>query len=144
MKYAAVIFDFEGTITQGDVVYGDARDLIIKLHETGMLCGIASNASTHSIIQRLEKHNMIHYFDTIVGIDQVGFVGKPAPDIFIQAAENLNCAPENCIVIEDSLIGAEAAHRASMDVIMVRGERVEYAVFSCATLDVTELYNILF
>ena len=40
--------------------------------------------------------------------------GKPAPDLFLYAANKVQSAPENCIVIEDSPIGIEAARRANM------------------------------
>ena len=43
--------------------------------------------------------------------------GKPAPDVFLLAAERLNVAPRDCVVIEDSLLGIEAALAAKMRVI---------------------------
>ncbi len=43
--------------------------------------------------------------------------GKPAPDVFLLAAERLRVAPPNCVVIEDSLLGIEAARAADMRVI---------------------------
>ena len=43
--------------------------------------------------------------------------GKPAPDVFLLAAERLNVAPQNCVVIEDSLLGIEAANAAQMRVV---------------------------
>jgi HAD superfamily hydrolase (TIGR01509 family) len=43
--------------------------------------------------------------------------GKPSPDVFLLAAERLNIAPELCVVIEDSLLGIQAARAANMRVI---------------------------
>ena len=43
--------------------------------------------------------------------------GKPAPDVFLLAAERLNVVPPRCVVIEDSLLGIEAARAAGMHVI---------------------------
>jgi HAD superfamily hydrolase (TIGR01509 family) len=43
--------------------------------------------------------------------------GKPAPDVFLLAAERLRVAPQECVVIEDSLLGIEAALAAGMRVI---------------------------
>ncbi len=144
MKYTAVIFDFEGTLVDGNNAYDDARILIHKLTETGIKLGIASNTSTRSIIERLEKNQLLHYFDTIVGIDQVAYSGKPAPDLFITAAEKLGCTIETCLVIEDSESGAEGAHRAGMDVIVVRGEKSNHALLECKNLESKELDNLLF
>ncbi|MFO7177388.1 MAG: HAD family phosphatase [Pseudomonadota bacterium] len=54
--------------------------------------------------------------------------GKPAPDMFLLAAERMGVAPEECLVFEDSLLGIEAAHRAGMGAVLVRRERSEPAV----------------
>ena len=43
--------------------------------------------------------------------------GKPAPDVFLLAAERLGIAPAHCVVIEDSLLGIEAARAAGMRVV---------------------------
>lgn len=57
-------------------------------------------------------------FMTIVTGDEVTH-GKPAPDIFLLAAERLRLAPRQCLVLEDSGAGVRAAHSAGMPVIMV-------------------------
>jgi beta-phosphoglucomutase-like phosphatase (HAD superfamily) len=58
------------------------------------------------------------YFDKIVTGDTVPN-GKPAPDIFLSAAEKLGVAPEHCLVLEDSPNGVRAGLAAGMYVIMV-------------------------
>ena len=62
---------------------------------------------------------LIDLFDTIVTIEDTG-VPKPAPDLFLLAARNLNIDPAACHVFEDSDEGIEAAHRAGMTVTDVR------------------------
>lgn len=47
--------------------------------------------------------------------------GKPAPDLFLHAASQMGVAPENCLVIEDSSAGVEAAKRAGMRVFAFTG-----------------------
>ena len=58
------------------------------------------------------------YFDEIVGGDMVER-SKPAPDIFLKAAETLGVSPENCCVIEDSFNGIRASRAAGMFPVMV-------------------------
>ena len=53
----------------------------------------------------------------IFTIKDVGFKAKPHPDIFLHAAARLDAAPARCLVIEDSPLGIEAAHRGGMRAI---------------------------
>jgi len=57
-------------------------------------------------------------FATVVTVDQVA-AGKPAPDIFLLAAQRLGVAPHQCLVLEDSNAGVQAAQAAGMAVVMV-------------------------
>ncbi len=70
-------------------------------------------------------------FATVVCGDEVP-VRKPAPDLFLEAARRVGCAPHECLVIEDTDVGIEAARRAGMRVVFVLdmkplvGETVSY------------------
>jgi HAD superfamily hydrolase (TIGR01509 family) len=66
----------------------------------------------------LEKASVLHHFNAIVAGDEVTN-GKPAPDIFIMAAERLNAVPARCVVFEDSPAGIQASHAAGMIPILV-------------------------
>lgn len=57
-------------------------------------------------------------FQAIVCGDEVGLV-KPAPDLYLRAAELIEAPPAECLVLEDSATGAEAASRAQMRVVVV-------------------------
>lgn len=57
-------------------------------------------------------------FDVIVTGDEVLY-GKPAPDIFLLAAQRLQISPQYCLVLEDSEVGVQAAHAAEMTAIMI-------------------------
>ena len=73
--------------------------------------------------------------------------GKPAPDIFLAAAEALNLKPEACLVLEDSYNGIKAAHAANMQSIMIPDllpptpEILKLA--SCVLQDLTQVIEIL-
>ena len=49
--------------------------------------------------------------------------GKPAPDLFIYAAQKMGVPASECLVFEDSLLGIEAARSAGMGAVLVKAER---------------------
>jgi beta-phosphoglucomutase-like phosphatase (HAD superfamily) len=69
-------------------------------------------------VELLKSVDLISRFDHIIGGDDIKN-GKPAPDIFLKAAGLNDTKPENCLVLEDSETGAEAAWRAGMRIIVV-------------------------
>lgn len=83
---------------------------------------VASNSAPHHVLQCLELTQTLKYFnkDAIFTSVQVS-KPKPAPDLFLFAAKNMGVQPENCIVVEDSLAGAQAAAAAGMKVMMFLG-----------------------
>jgi beta-phosphoglucomutase-like phosphatase (HAD superfamily) len=79
---------------------------------------VASNNQRANIEATLRAVGMEGAFDCIVSGQDVAN-GKPAPDIFLEAARRLNVAPADCIVFEDSREGVEAAEAAGMQVIRI-------------------------
>lgn len=79
---------------------------------------VASSGSFERINNSLNTAKLMHYFKTehIFSAQQV-HLGKPAPDLFLYAAKNMGFEPNQCVVIEDSPAGIEAAKAAQMSVI---------------------------
>jgi len=92
--------------------------LLGKLEENGIKKSVATGTGIKRAIDKLTIVDIVHRFSTIVGGDQI-LHSKPAPDIFLKAAEICNVSPSDCIVLEDSNPGAEGAYRAGMKVIVV-------------------------
>jgi len=84
------------------------------LREQGYSVAIASGSSKGSILPIMKQHNI--EVDTVVSQEDVER-GKPFPDLFLAAAERLSAKAEDCIVIEDSDAGIEAAIAAGMKVM---------------------------
>jgi HAD superfamily hydrolase (TIGR01509 family) len=80
---------------------------------------VASGGWKSIIFQSLSVVGLNEMFDAVVGADDVEH-GKPAPDIFLKAAECLNLRPAECLVYEDGDLGIQAAQAAGMQVIDVR------------------------
>jgi HAD superfamily hydrolase (TIGR01509 family) len=78
---------------------------------------VASNGHLDRVRQRLKVTGLLSFFDPhIFSAIQVAH-GKPAPDLFLFAAQRLGVAPASCIVVEDSIPGVEAAVAAGMPVV---------------------------
>lgn len=82
----------------------------------GPIC-VASSSQPERIATSLEVTDLASFFtDRIFSATMVEH-GKPAPDLFLLAAREMGVAPENCLVIEDSIAGIQAAKAAGMRVI---------------------------
>ncbi len=66
----------------------------------------------------LDSNGILSLFDHLVFAKDVKR-SKPYPDIFLKACSDLNVLPENCLVLEDSEAGIEAAYRAGIPVICI-------------------------
>ncbi len=80
---------------------------------------IGSGGQIHTIDLILKVINRTNDFESIVGCEHVS-KHKPHPDTFLLAAEQMNIAPEKCLVLEDGDPGIEAAKAAGMEWIDVR------------------------
>jgi beta-phosphoglucomutase len=92
------------------------------LHEAGFAQALASSTPVENIALISELLGLERYLSQLVSGETVAH-GKPAPDIFLRAAELLNAPPATCVVIEDAVAGVQAAHAAGMRCIAVAGER---------------------
>jgi len=85
--------------------------LLALLRRNGIPVAIATGSSRPSIMPVIQRLNI--EVDAVVSAEDITR-GKPNPDLFLCAAAKLNVPPANCIVIEDSDAGIEAAGRAGM------------------------------
>ena len=79
---------------------------------------VASSAPVAAIEKNLTRSNLRGYFEVLVGGDKVKH-GKPAPDIFLLAAEELNLEPNDCYIFEDSFNGIRSAAASGGAAIMI-------------------------
>lgn len=87
------------------------RALLAHLKEKGIPCAITSSSAIPVIRQHLGKLGLLDHFTALCSGKDVPR-GKPAPDIYLEGARAIGVAPENCLAIEDSPAGLEAAWRA--------------------------------
>jgi HAD superfamily hydrolase (TIGR01509 family) len=93
-------------------------DLLKTLDRFALDVAIATSGHRDFTLRKLSAIGLDDSFETIVCGNEVEH-GKPAPDIFLEAARRLDVPPSRCVVLEDSDAGARAAHAAGMRVIVV-------------------------
>jgi HAD superfamily hydrolase (TIGR01509 family) len=92
----------------------DAENLLRRLTEAGVKTALATGSSLRRMGATLDISGLVtHFSGTAFSADQVEN-GKPAPDLFLLAAEGISAPPENCVVIEDSPHGVKGARAAGM------------------------------
>lgn len=105
-------------VEEGLPVKRGAVQLLSWLRENGVRVALASSTEKGKAARELKMTDLYGYFDLFVHGDEVR-QAKPAPDIFLLAAERLGVEPGQCRVFEDSLNGVRAATAAGMPVYMV-------------------------
>lgn len=88
-------------------------DLLNLLKRKGLGMSIASNSPTSRVELALELTGIAAYFSNITSISDVK-EGKPAPEIYLRAAETAGVSAAQCMVVEDSTTGVTAAVAAKM------------------------------
>lgn len=79
---------------------------------------IATSMTHRFLLPTIERLSLRNYFgDHIYSIEEIGFIPKPNPDIFLHAAAKIGADPAACLVIEDAPNGVAAARAADMSVI---------------------------
>lgn len=108
-----------------------AFELLDSLHGRKKI-GLASSSYRDAVDGVLDGLRIAHYFQAIVSGLDVERV-KPAPDIFLAAAKQLNALPCECLVLEDAEKGIIAAHAAGMRSIAVPNAYTRHHDFSKAS-----------
>ena len=82
---------------------------------------VASNSTHERVETALRIARLTRFFGNRITTFEHVARGKPEPDVFIEAARRAGYAPEDCIVVEDSVTGVTAAHRAGCRVLGFTG-----------------------
>lgn len=94
------------------------EELLKYLKENNYKIAVASSSDTADIKNNLEKTKLEKYIDEIASGAEVEN-GKPAPDVFLLAAERLDVDPKDCLILEDSKAGIKAGKASGAMVFMV-------------------------
>ncbi|MGI8906525.1 MAG: HAD family hydrolase [Candidatus Sumerlaeaceae bacterium] len=92
---------------------------VVRQHADALPMAVATGGTRAICSKTLESLGLLHYFRAIVTADDVEH-GKPAPDIFLEAARRIQVEPRLCLAFEDAELGLQAARAAGMQVLDIR------------------------
>ena len=121
--------------------------LVAACRQAGLGLAVASSADRVKVVANLAKIGLpAETWDAVITGESV-VVKKPAPDIFLKAAEILRCPPRSCVVIEDAVNGIQAALAAEMRCVAVAqsfpADRLRAAQVVRATIGEVTLEDLL-
>ena len=96
------------TIKENAVIQEEKIELLSRLREEGVKVACVTNSIEATTHEMLESTGQFEFFDLIITNEMVEN-NKPHPDCYNLAVDKLNIDPENCIIVEDSPKGLEAA-----------------------------------
>jgi HAD superfamily hydrolase (TIGR01509 family) len=118
------------------------KALLAVVRERAIPYALATNSDGPYAAECLRLSGMKEAFPVVVTRDQVER-GKPAPDLFLEAARRLNVLPGLCLVLEDSETGLEAARAAGTVPVLVQGrEETRRRLAEPAVLSLSSLHGL--
>ena len=113
------VYELEAQIlAKGVNLKKGAKNLLTYLQREGIPIALATSSVESRARMILDSNGILSLFGHLVFAKDVKR-SKPYPDIFLKACSDLNVLPENCLVLEDSEAGIEAASRAGIPVICI-------------------------
>lgn len=116
-------------------------ELLNLLEQMQFQKALASSSQKQWIDIILKKLNITSFFKTIVSRDEVK-KSKPNPEIYLLAAKKINLNPNQCLALEDTIPGIEAAKKAGMKCIAIPNKFNKNDIFSEADLVLNSLCEI--
>lgn len=101
----------------GVKLFDGAFELLGALHNR-IRIALATMSSRDAIDILLRERGLAKYFEVVISADEV-MKPKPAPEIFLKCADKLGLDPKDCVVVEDSVFGVQAAKAAGMKCVAV-------------------------
>ncbi|MFB6269720.1 MAG: HAD family hydrolase [Halobacterium sp.] len=93
------------------------HDLLDGLDERGVPVAVCTSSFPHWVEMAFDAHGLHGRFDEVVNAAEMDVPGKPEPDLYEAAADELGVPIEDCVVVEDSGHGVESAARAGAHVV---------------------------
>ena len=109
---------YEEATLQAIPIKPGAVSLLVYLEQRQLKKALATSTRKENAIKKLSNAQIVHYFDFILGGDQITR-GKPDPEMYLTACRELGADPQRCLALEDSENGVRSALSAGLMVIQV-------------------------
>ena len=116
--------------SKGIPILEGVRELLKSLKKFGFPCSIGTSTEKKNLELAFEQLNLASFFSGMICSEDVK-QGKPNPEVFIKAAQIISQEPENCVVLEDSTHGIEAAKRGGMKALGLSTTRSSEELLDC-------------
>jgi HAD superfamily hydrolase (TIGR01509 family) len=103
-------------------LFPNVKEALEELRQMKLHLAVATSSVGASARPFLDRHQLTGFFEVIVTGEEVER-GKPAPDIYLRAADKLGIPADACLVVEDALPGVAAARAANMRVAAIPDRR---------------------
>src|SRR5438046_8679780 len=103
-------------------LFASVKEVLEALRQMKLHLAVATSSVSASARPFLDRHQLTGFFEVIVTGEEVER-GKPAPDIYLRAADKLGIPVDACLVVEDALPGVAAAKAAKMRVAAIPDRR---------------------
>jgi HAD superfamily hydrolase (TIGR01509 family) len=133
---------FDKVRANGVPVMPGLMALMEELARRGLPWAVATSSPSHHAQIILEQLGLSGVCQAVAAGNEVAD-GKPAPDLYLLAAERLGIPPENCLALEDSQPGAEAAAAAGMRVVAIPNGKTRDASFAVAHTVYRSLHDVV-
>ena len=121
--------------SEGIPILKGVRQFLYALREESIPCTIGTSTEKRNLLLAFKQLNIGQFFSGSISSEDVSR-GKPDPEVFIKAAALINQDPANCVVLEDSTHGIEAACACGMKAIGLSTTREEQVLLTSGAVKV--------
>ncbi len=127
--------------TEASTLMPGAREILLHLHQQRVPMAVATGARLLEVERNLHNHQLHSLFQAVCSSSHVER-NKPAPDVYLLAAEKLKLEPAECLAVEDTITGMRAALAAGMQCVVIPSADTGQD-FSAATHVMRDLETLL-
>ncbi len=111
-------FEYRQLFKENLQLISGLREFFLQLKQSGTPLAIGTAAPPENVDFVLDNLNIRQFFKSVLHSENV-VKGKPDPEVFLRSAENIGVPIEDCVVFEDSVVGAQTAQNAGCPVVVI-------------------------